>query len=239
MRFFKFAIIFLMFCFVWSFSAWAGELKQVLILPFNVYSQKNFSYLKDAIPQMLTSRLFTPSKIEVIDPDKVTSELKGESKIDSVIAKNLGFKFKADYVIWGNVTVLENSVSINAEVVDLSGEKKPEHFSQEIKSVSEIIPQISHFAQKIKMYIEGNEKVLSIGNPFVMKSSYIPERAHPERICLPYYYYQQKENKGFLSRLWSRIWPFGKEKKSKNSKTQVIQTPQHVNSENPGNFTNK
>lgn len=161
----------------------AETLKKVLILPFEIYSQQDLSYLKKAIPEMLTSRLFSPNKIQVIDPEVVEEELKGYSKIDKKLAETLGQKLSADYVIFGSVTVAGEVVSIDAQIMDLKGEKKPAQFFQEIKGLSDLIPQLTRFAKKSKNYIEGKEEdfykedlSLAIAGPY-----YIPGKAHPER----------------------------------------------------------
>jgi hypothetical protein len=74
-------------------------------------------------------------------------------------------------------------VSIDAQIVDLSQEKKPAQFFQEIKGLSEIIPQISRFARKARFYIEGKEEDFYREDLFAGYSGqpYVPGRYHPER----------------------------------------------------------
>lgn len=315
---FLFAILVIFFlCFKVFAKEGNSEVKKVLILPFEIYSQPEYSYLKEAIPQMLVSRLFLPSKIEVVDIEKVKEEVKVYEKINKNVAEDLGKKFGADYAIWGSVTVLGETVSIDAQIIDLSGEKKPAQFFQEIKSVSEIISQLSRFAQKAKMYIEGKEEDF-YREPYYAMAPYGLSKEHPERgyyyyypylyprapvkkkpkvsrakspygdfgeegltknlvIDLskgiigwaededeeeknkntnatamapnyppmyppqpyypysppPYYYYYQ-EDEGVLSKLWSRIWPFGeKENTPKYYTTQVAPAPQPYTNSQP------
>jgi len=166
--------------FSFSFSATPSK---VLILPFEVYVPQDLQYLKKAIPEMLTSRLFSPDKIQVIESEVVEEELKNYQKLDRKVAEELGKKLSADYVIWGSVTVLGEVVSIDAQIMDLKGEKKPAQFFQEVKGLSEVIPQITRFARKSKFYIEGKEEdfyredlSLAMAGP-----GFVPGRAHPER----------------------------------------------------------
>ncbi|QER42868.1 hypothetical protein F1847_08985 [Thermodesulfobacterium sp. TA1] len=163
-----------------------GTVKKVLILPFEVYADKDLSYLKEAIPEMLVSRLFTPNKIEVVDYELVKMELTGLPKINKEIARSLGQKFNADYVVWGSVTVLGESVSIDAQMMSLTSPKKPVQFFQELKGVSEIIPQLTRFAFKSKVYVEGTEEDFYRAEPMYAMSSYGISKEHPER---GYYYY--------------------------------------------------
>ncbi|PMP67461.1 MAG: hypothetical protein C0190_03205 [Thermodesulfobacterium geofontis] len=185
----KMLIFLFLFLFIFWFKGLAQEsgsqVKKILILPFDVYAQPEYTYLKEAIPEMLVSRLFLPSKIEIIELEKVKEEVKNLGKINGKIAEELGNKFKANYVIWGSVTVLGESVSIDAQIIDLSGNKKPAQFFQEIKNISELISQISRFAQKARMYVEGKEEDF-YREPYYAMAPYGISKEHPER---GYYYY--------------------------------------------------
>ncbi len=183
-KFFLFFIFLLIWVLIGASGFCAEAVKRVLVLPFEVYSQQDLSYLRRAIPEMLTSRLFSPDKIQVIDPDLVEEELKKFPKINKDVAAELGKKFSADYVIFGSVTVAGEVVSLDAQIMDLTGEKKPAQFFQEIKGLSELIPQLTRFARKSKNYIEGKEEdfykedlsLAMAGGPY-----FAPGRVHPER----------------------------------------------------------
>jgi TolB-like protein len=183
-----FSFVFIFFI-VLASNLWASA-KRVLILPFDIYAQQDLSYLKQSLPQMVASRLFSLGKVEPIDPEKVLDEVKKYQRINRDAAIELGKNFQADYVIFGSITQLGDMVSIDAQVVDLSQEKKPAQFFQEIKGLSEIIPQISRFARKARFYIEGKEEDfyredLFAGYP---GQPYAPGRYHPERGFYGYVY---------------------------------------------------
>ncbi|WP_028841471.1 hypothetical protein [Thermodesulfobacterium hveragerdense] len=163
-----------------------GTVKKVLILPFEVYAERDLSYIREAIPEMLVSRLFAPNKIEVIDPELVKGVVKEVKKINKETAQSLGQRFNVDYVIWGSVTVLGEAVSIDAQMLSLTASKKPVQFFQELKGVSEVIPQLTRFAFKAKVYIEGTEEDFYRAEPMYAMSSYGISKEHPER---GYYYY--------------------------------------------------
>lgn len=157
------------------------SLKKVLILPFEIHAQQDLLYLRSAIPEMLTSRIFVPSKIEVIEPEKVSVLLKEIKTLDRRKIEELGYSLKADYVIWGSLTVVGDTVSLDAQIMDLSKAKKPVQFYQEIKSLSEVIPQLSRFAKKTKSYIEGKEEDFYKEEPLPFSSAFSLSRTHPER----------------------------------------------------------
>ncbi|RLG11642.1 hypothetical protein DRN73_04865 [Candidatus Pacearchaeota archaeon] len=298
------------------------KIQKILIIPFNIYAPQEYVYLKKAIPQMLSTRLFIPSKIEVIEIDE--KEINNYTTFNKNIAKELGEKYKADYVIWGSITILGDTISIDAKIANLTGKKRSIKFYQEVKGVSEIIPKLTEFANRCKRYIEGKEEDFYKEEikPYGMYGFYHINREHPEKTfyyyapylypppppsapekkkpkvtkarkyynvhtddsltsnlvidlskgvigwaeeekkeeknkkneenknvnnstsqflypfyplssrysySLPpyYYYYQDKEDEGFLSKLWSHIWPFGKKEKPKY-KTQVLPAPQKL-----------
>ncbi|MCS7279222.1 MAG: hypothetical protein NZ530_04080 [Thermodesulfobacteriaceae bacterium] len=189
----KFIFYVLLLCFILFkyFGLGFSEtgLRKVLILPFEIYAQQDLGYLKSAIPEMLTSRLFSASKIEVIEIEKVKPLLKEVKTLDKVKVEELGNTFKADYVIWGSLTALGDTVSIDAQIIDLSKSKKPAQFYQEIKGLSEVIPQISRFAKKAKSYIEGKEEDFYKEEVVSFHPTLSLSRAHPERNLYPERYY--------------------------------------------------
>jgi TolB-like protein len=123
---------------------------QVAIVPFKVNAEKDLSYLRDGIVDMLSSRLYWENKVEVINRqavEKAASSVPGtlnESK-----AQNLGKKLGADYVLFGSLTVFGNSVSIDAKMVDVTGKKEPLTFFNQSQGMDQVIPSINLFASDI------------------------------------------------------------------------------------------
>lgn len=193
-------LIFILFFFIFIFSQENGfsedlqtsskyEVKRILIFPFEIYADKEFSYLKEAIPEMLASRLFSSVNAEIVELEKVQEKIKNISKINKEKALEIGKFFKADYVILGSITILGETVSLDAQIFDISEKKKPVHFFQEIKGVSELIPQLTRFVFKTKVYIEGSEEDFYKAEPFYGQIGYSISREHPERGYMYYFPY--------------------------------------------------
>ena len=87
-------------------SLWAKDKYTVTILPFTLNSaDKTDDYLKKGIPEMISTRISVPNKIEVTDKDVVLAELK-KSNIKEISLSDvykLGIKLKSDYVVWGSI----------------------------------------------------------------------------------------------------------------------------------------
>jgi TolB-like protein len=123
---------------------------QVAIVPFKVYAEKDLSFLKDGIVDMLSSRLYWEEKVTVInrqDVEKAAAAVAGT--LNESTARKLGAGLGADYVLFGSLTVFGNSVSIDARMVDVSGKKQTLTFFNQSQGMDQVIPGINLFASDI------------------------------------------------------------------------------------------
>jgi len=108
------------FTFVTSGEAFAKPVK-VAIVPFRVNAEKDLSYLKDGIVDMLSSRLYWEDKVTVINRQAVEKAAEAVAgTLNESTARKLGSGLGADYVLFGSLTVFGNSVSIDARMVKLN-----------------------------------------------------------------------------------------------------------------------
>jgi TolB-like protein len=130
-------------------SAFAKPL-QVAIVPFKMNAEKDLSFLKDGIVDMLSSRLFWEGKVNIINRQAVekASATVGEP-LNETKARKLGTGLGADYVLFGSLTVFGNSVSIDAKMVDVSNKKQTLTFFNQSQGMDQVIPSINLFASDI------------------------------------------------------------------------------------------
>jgi len=175
--------------------AYAGQSGvRVAILPFTVNAQdgKDYTFLQKGVGAMLSSRLSWPGKVSVIalnETSKVletTQGFSGDSKALLVAAK-----LRADYVLYGSLTVLGRSVSIDAKLLDVSGRKEPVSFFQQCSVMDEVIPAINRFATQVNAAVFGRRPAdvnvaASRGNNQVDDNKAIAEqteaRQHPGKL---------------------------------------------------------
>ncbi len=162
---------------------------QVAIVPFKVHAEKDLSFLKDGIVDMLSSRLYWEDKVFVINrqtTEKAAAAIGGplnESK-----ARKLGTKLSADYVLFGSLTVFGNSVSIDAKMVDVSGKKQTLAFFNQSQGMDQVIPSINLFASDINekefgRVMETRRVVPSTQAPSAQTGQTQPDiRAHPDKL---------------------------------------------------------
>jgi TolB-like protein len=138
-------------------SLWAKDKYTVTVLPFTLNSAENIDYVKKGITEMLSTRISVPNKIEVTDKDVVLEELKKSNikEITLIDAYKLGNKLKSDYVVWGSITKIGNSLSIDGKLVDIVASKSDIGIFSQSQNFDEVIPKINDFSQKIVQHILG------------------------------------------------------------------------------------
>ncbi len=164
---------------------------QVAIVPFKVNAEKDLSFLKDGIVDMLSSRLFWEDKVNIINrqaTEKASAAVGGplnESK-----ARKLGTGLGADYVLFGSLTVFGNSVSIDAKMVDVSGKKQTLTFFNQSQGMDQVIPGVNLFASDINekefgRVMETRQRAPAAGPSSTQTvQSQADARAHPDKLLV-------------------------------------------------------
>jgi TolB-like protein len=150
-------LVCLLFLVVTGAPSWAKETNRVVILPFSVHSAENIDYVRQGIGDMLSSRMSVNEKIEVASRDTVLTAIKdsGVKEPTLVDVLSLGKKLNADFVIWGSITKIGNSLSIDGKLVDIGAYKSALAIVAQCQSMDEVIPKITDFAQKVEAHILG------------------------------------------------------------------------------------
>jgi TolB-like protein len=155
----KFAVFFLCLLMTVSVagSSWAKEIKTIAVLPFSIHSVENIDYVKGGIWDMLISRLSAVDTIEVIGKSSVAEALKkiGTKGLTTADVYGLGKTLKVDYVVWGSLTKIGNSISLDGKLLDVGTYQSPVGVFEQCRGMDEIIPKIDIFAQKIQYQLLG------------------------------------------------------------------------------------
>ncbi|HTZ39414.1 MAG TPA: FG-GAP-like repeat-containing protein [Syntrophales bacterium] len=135
----------------------AEQVKKIAILPFAVNSSDNINYIRDGIWDMLISRVSVAGKTEVLNKsnvvDAVGKDPKGELSQSDVAA--IGKRLKADYVVWGSITKIGDSLSLDGKMLDVASNQSPVTLYDQSRGMNEVIPKISDFSQRIRSYVTG------------------------------------------------------------------------------------
>ncbi|MEA3428579.1 MAG: FG-GAP-like repeat-containing protein [Thermodesulfobacteriota bacterium] len=138
-------------------SSWAKETKTIAVLPFTIHSAENIDYIKNGIWDMLISRLSATDKVEVISKSSVTETLKKTGKKDLTAGDvyGLGKMLSVDYVVWGSMTKIGNSISLDGKLLDVAAYKSPVGIFEQCRGIDEVIPKINTFAKNITCHLLG------------------------------------------------------------------------------------
>ena len=138
-------------------SLWAKDKYVVTVLPFTTHSAENIDYLKQGIGNMLSSRIAVPGKIDVTARNLVAAEMKKTKAAELTLADvhNIGRKLKSDYVVWGSITKIGNSISLDGKLVDINANKSDVSVFAQSQNIDDVLPKVNEFSQKIKSHILG------------------------------------------------------------------------------------
>jgi TolB-like protein len=136
---------------------WAKDKYTVAVLPFSVHSADNIDYVRQGIGDMLASRISVSEKLEVIGRDSLLNVLNETAGKDFAPADvlALGKKVNADFVVWGSITKIGSSLSIDAKMLDITANKSALNMNAQCPTMDEVIPKINDFSQRITAHILG------------------------------------------------------------------------------------
>ncbi len=140
----------------------ADKISKVLILPFNIHSEKDLSFLQKGIGEMLSTRLAFENRVITAgkgDP-KIAAE-KLPAAIDEKAALIFGEKTGADYVLFGSLTVFGDSISTDAKFYDVQKKSQLVVINEFGSSQGDVIYHINVFAARINETVFGRKTVSS------------------------------------------------------------------------------
>lgn len=135
-------------------AAAATAPKRVAILPFTANAKEDMSFLVKGVKDMLATRLAWQDQVTVVESDLVTRALtKVKPPLNDEKARQVGTELSADVVVYGTITVLGKSVSVDARVVRVDQPGPALTAFVQAADMDQVIPQINDFAQRINAEI--------------------------------------------------------------------------------------
>jgi len=135
----------------------SSKVYKVAILPFVIHSEENIDYLREGIYDILSSRITAEDRIVTIDRTAVERALYEERpmRLDEEVAKKIGMRVGADYIVLGSLTKIGNYISLDARMISITEEKPPLTAFTQHKGLDDVMVKIGDFAQDIGMKILG------------------------------------------------------------------------------------
>ncbi len=174
------------------FRAAAAEPKRIALLPFKINAEKDMSFLQNGIFDMLTSRLAKEGEVIVTSRQEAEGAFKAAGSPDPVtesVARTIGANINADYTLFGSITVLGNSISIDAKMVDVTGETPTTSFFDQSQDLGGIITKVNQIATQINAAVFGRQTEVAQkaapATPAAPAAKQAPAddvHAHPEKL---------------------------------------------------------
>jgi TolB-like protein len=128
--------------------------KTVAVLPFTMNSPQDLTFLQNGLFSMLVSRLSDPGKVAVLDRATVDAAMAGaQGDLTAAQAQAIGQGLGADYVLYGSLTHFGESVSLDAAMVDITGDRPAMTFFEQSNNMGDVIPLVNAFAGDINLQV--------------------------------------------------------------------------------------
>jgi outer membrane protein insertion porin family len=134
---------------------------KVAVLPFEIHSMDNLSYIQTEIVKVIKSNLQQEGAAVVDVP--ITSALEKELITGGVYEiQRFGLKVGADYVVWGSLTWIGNKFSLDTKLIESFSNESPTVFFQEGQGAENLLGIVNQLAEEIGMKIFKREKVTGV-----------------------------------------------------------------------------
>jgi TolB-like protein len=155
-------LLFLSLLFLASLSSAQGSLR-VAILPFQIHSAEDLGYLKEGIYDIISSRLAASGGIDVIGKSAIEGVLiqMHPPRITDEVAREAGIRLKADYVVLGSVTKIGQFISLDARLIDTTGQKPASAAFAQTKGLDQLMGKVDEFARDIGGKILGEPAAIA------------------------------------------------------------------------------
>jgi len=129
---------------------------KVAILPVAINSPEDLSYMKEGLLDMLSSRVELNGRVVVLEKGPVKKALAGTAEeMDSAAARTLGQALGADFVVFGSLTKLGDSASLDLKVVEVKGEKPAAVVYVQARKMEEVIARVDELGRRVDEKILG------------------------------------------------------------------------------------
>lgn len=153
-------IIIAMLCFFPN-TVHSSETLRVLVLPFEIHSVKDFSYMQTQISDMIKKDL-KQEGVVILEPG-IIPDFAGEKHTETIEEiRNLGVKNGADYVVWGSLTWIGQKFILVAKMLESFGEGSVGVFVKEGKGLEKMPGTVKQLVRDMSLKLFKREKVAKV-----------------------------------------------------------------------------
>jgi len=148
---------------IWPGLGLAKTLR-VALVPLKVHSTQDLSFLVNGIQDMLASRLASED-IRIIEPSEVQVALANLTQpLTASSAMQVALRLKADFVIYGSLTQLGQSYSLNWQILKASEPTKPSGLAR-TAGEDQLISTVDEMAGLANEVITGKPPTILVARP--------------------------------------------------------------------------
>ncbi len=126
-------------------QAWSQSEKTFAVLPFEVHGPQEYQYLAQGIQSMLSSRLTRAGQSSSIPAGQINQRVQ-ELPHTTAQAQEIRSMLGADYIVYGNVTIMDREASLDVFSASIQGPLEP---ILKQPSLSELIPSLEQVASSL------------------------------------------------------------------------------------------
>jgi outer membrane protein insertion porin family len=133
----------------------------VVILPFEIFSEKDLSYLQTEIPAAFKKSL-EQAGARVLLLDSLSEPDWKKRTVNIMELKQLGLQTGADYILWGSLTWIGQQFSLDLKLFEPLSEKQPRPFVAEGQGIENLSPTVDKIARDLRLTIFKRQKILAV-----------------------------------------------------------------------------
>ena len=158
--------------------------QKVAILPFTVNAEKDLTYIKEGVSQMLSSRLAWKDQITTVPGKIILSQIHNAPQLSGdALMKAVAENTAVQYIVSGSITEFAGTFSVDTKVYSSAHQFPVQTFSSLADTEDNIIPAINSIASEINQKIF-NRQTLDWAEADAGENSHQKEliRANPETL---------------------------------------------------------
>lgn len=128
----------------------ASDAVRVAVLPFQINGGADIDYLNEELPSLFAQRLANKG-IKVIPPKETLRLLKRQKvgQLNLAAARAIAKQTGADYAVYGSFSKTGDALSIDARMVDATGEKSAQPLFVQKANMMELLPAVDELVEKM------------------------------------------------------------------------------------------
>ncbi len=142
-------------------AANAQQPVNVVILPFEIFAQKDLSYLQSDIPAAIkTSLEQAGARVLLLDAASEPEWKKRTANLEET--KTLSLQTGADYIVWGSLTWIGQQFSLDVKLFESAAGKAPTPFTAEGRGIENLPSTVEKLAQSLGLKIFKRKQIFAV-----------------------------------------------------------------------------